>query len=37
MKSHTAILYVLLFLCAASVPALAGCPSNEGVFSDCSF
>ncbi|KAL1479649.1 hypothetical protein MTO96_051684 [Rhipicephalus appendiculatus] len=37
MKSHTAVLVVLLFLCAASVPALASCPSNEGVFGDCSF
>ncbi|KAH6930089.1 hypothetical protein HPB50_009007 [Hyalomma asiaticum] len=37
MKSHTAALAVLLFLCAASIPAEARCPSNEGVFSDCSF
>ncbi|KAL1433275.1 hypothetical protein MTO96_012675 [Rhipicephalus appendiculatus] len=37
MKSHTAALAVLLFLCATSVPAESRCPSNEGVFSDCAF
>uniref|UniRef100_A0A6M2CX79 Putative conserved secreted protein ovary overexpressed n=1 Tax=Rhipicephalus microplus TaxID=6941 RepID=A0A6M2CX79_RHIMP len=37
MKSHAAFMAVLLFLGAACAPGHAGCPSNEGVFSDCSF
>ncbi|KAH7945170.1 hypothetical protein HPB49_007378 [Dermacentor silvarum] len=37
MKSQTAVLMALLFLCVASIPVNARCPSNEGVFSDCAF
>ncbi|XP_075547583.1 uncharacterized protein LOC142582047 [Dermacentor variabilis] len=37
MKSHTAALVALLFLCVASTAADARCPSNEGVFSDCAY
>uniref|UniRef100_A0A6M2D324 Putative conserved secreted protein ovary overexpressed n=1 Tax=Rhipicephalus microplus TaxID=6941 RepID=A0A6M2D324_RHIMP len=37
MKSHAAVLIMLLLLCVASVPGYAYCPSIEGVVSDCSF
>ncbi|XP_075547567.1 uncharacterized protein LOC142582030 [Dermacentor variabilis] len=37
MKSATAALVLLLLLFSASVPVMARCPSNEGVFSDCAY
>ncbi|KAL3208950.1 hypothetical protein MRX96_009574 [Rhipicephalus microplus] len=37
MKSHATVIVVLLLLCVAARPGHAYCPSNEGVFGDCTF
>ncbi|KAH6930008.1 hypothetical protein HPB50_007954 [Hyalomma asiaticum] len=37
MKPQTLVLVVLLFISLASMPSEAGCPSNEGVVSDCAY